>query len=98
MTSSSSRPRLQSAKHVFRFVQRTRKPGGRFAAVCLKTKKPIDLDELDAGGTLAPRVCDITLFRGACVACRYAVQSSIQLTSKKIYSLGRTRPSLTILS
>ena len=55
---------------VFRFVQRRRQPGSRFMAVCLKTKVPIDLDEVDAGGTLVERVCDISIFRGACVACR----------------------------
>ena len=47
-----------------------RKPGGELIAVCLKTKEPIDLNELHAGGTLAQRVCDLTIFRGACVACR----------------------------
>ena len=51
-------------------MQRRRQPGSRFMAVCLKTKVPIDLDEVDAGGTLVERVCDISIFRGACVACR----------------------------
>ena len=52
-----------------------RKPGGSKTAVCLTTKKPIDLDDLEAGN-LAPRVCDISLFRGACIACRWAIQYS----------------------
>ena len=70
-----SRPRslivtLSAEQLVFRFVQRRRQPGSRFMAVCLKTKVPIDLDEVDAGGTLVERVCDISIFRGACVACR----------------------------
>ena len=53
-------------------------------AVCLKTKVPIDLDEVDAGGTLVERVCDISIFRGACVACRLVQQlkCSIRLSAK----------------
>ena len=65
----SSIPKLQVVLFC-RFVRRMRKPGGELIAVCLKTKEPIDLNELHAGGTLAQRVCDLTIFRGACVACR----------------------------
>ena len=52
----------------YRFVQRQRKSGGNSSAICLKTKIPMDLQFAEAEDlTLA---CDISLFRGACTACR----------------------------
>ena len=56
-------------------------------AVCLKTKVPIDLDEVDAGGTLVERVCDISIFRGACVACRSQLSNSVPVLLLKLQTL-----------